>query len=235
MSAPTRLLLVEDDRALAELVRGFLEEQGFEVFVEERGDRVVARVAALEPAVVVLDLGLPGRDGLTVCRELRPQYGGALVILTARGDEVDEVVGLELGADDYVTKPVRPRVLVARIRAALRVRYERRAEGPMDFGPLRIDPSRREVTLDGRPVELSTAEFDLLLVLARAAGRVIGRDAIAEALGTPAYDGLSRTIDLRVSRLRRALGEDPKRPVWIKSVRGAGYLFAGPAPDRGPP
>jgi DNA-binding response OmpR family regulator len=221
------VLLVEDDAPLAELIASYLTEHGFDVIVEPRGDRAEARVRASAPRAVVLDINLPGKDGLAVCRDIRPSYEGAIVMLTARGDDVDEVLGLEIGADDYIAKPVRPRILLARLRAALR-RGEARGASPLRFGPLSIDESRRSVTLRGEMLPMSTAEFDLLLVLAKNAGRVLSREDIAEALGTPAYAGQSRTIDLRVSRLRRILGDDAQTPAFIKSVRGTGYLFAAP-------
>ena len=237
-----RLLIVEDDAELARLVADYLAGAGFEVDVEGRGDRAVSRILAERPDLVVLDLMLPGEDGLSVCRRVRPAYRGAILMLTAQGDEVDEVVGLEMGADDYMAKPVRPRLLLARIRSLLR-RTERKTgttsggvepappvvpETGLRVGDLLVDPARREVELRGRPVALTTAEFDLLELLARHAGEVLTRPDIYRALRGIEYDGLDRSIDLRITRLRRKLGDDARQPTRIKSVRGVGYLLAAP-------
>ena len=235
---PHRILIVEDDAKLAELVREFLEANGFEVQVEPRGDHAVARIIKDEPHLVVLDLMLPGLDGLSVCKEVRPAYGGAILMLTACGDEVDEVVGLEVGADDYMAKPVRPRLLLARINTLLR-RVTSSAgaadDGPgaaaptprrVQIGPLVVDPAVRAVSMEGRQVELTTAEFDLLYYLASHPGEVLTRERIYAELRGIEYDGLDRSMDLRIARLRKKLGDDGKQPRIIKSVRGAGYLLA---------
>ena len=221
-----RVLLIEDDEKLAALVARYLTDQGFAVGVEHRGDAAVARILAEQPDVVVLDLMLPGRDGLTVCREVRPAYTGGILVLTARGDDVDEVVGLELGADDYVTKPVRPRVLLARIRTLLRRTKGDASPGRrrIVLGRLALDSANREVTLDGEAVDLTTAEFDLLWYLASRAGEVVDRDRLYTDVRGIAWDGVDRSIDLRISRLRRKLGDEAGR--IVKSVRGTGYLMA---------
>ncbi len=233
MSDPTpRILVVEDDARLAELVREYLEGAGYEARVETRGDRAVTRIPEEQPDLVVLDLMLPGLDGLEVLRRVRGRYHGSVLILTARGEEIDEVVGLELGADDYMAKPVRPRLLLARVGNLLR-RHRERGErgapeppGRLELGSLVIDPAARTVAVAGRPVELTTAEFDLLWLLATHAGQVLTREQIYGDLRGIAYDGLDRSIDLRVARLRKKLGDDGKQPQHIKSVRGVGYLFA---------
>jgi two-component system response regulator RstA len=177
---------------------------------------------------------LPGMDGFQVCRHLRPGYQGPILILTARDDDLDQILGLELGADDYVTKPVKPRVLLARVRALLR-----RAQAPapaqggpthVGLGSLEVDASRREVTLDGRQVAITTVEFDLLWFLASRAGQVVSRQDLYQAIFHYDYDGLDRSIDVYVSRLRQKLGDDPTAPQFIKTVRGAGYLMAGERP-----
>jgi len=236
---PHRILIVEDDAKLAELVREFLEANGFEVQVEPRGDHAVARIIKDAPHLVVLDLMLPGLDGLSVCKEVRPAYEGAILMLTARGDEVDEVVGLEVGADDYMAKPVRPGLLLARINTLLR-RIVTPSAGAVDdgpgaaavrpqrvqIGPLVVDPAVREVSMEGQQVELTTAEFDLLYYLARHPGEVLTRERIYAELRGIEYDGLDRSMDLRIARLRKKLGDDGKQPRIIKSVRGAGYLLA---------
>jgi two-component system response regulator RstA len=233
-SRPTRVLIVEDDQKLASLVREFLETNGFEAATEARGDRAPARILDEQPDLVILDLMLPGLDGLSVCKEVRPGYQGAILMLTARGDEVDEVVGLEIGADDYMAKPVRPRLLLARIHSLLR-RVGRTpddrggGQGARDqrveVGALLVDAASRSVQLDDRVVELTTAEFDLLWLLARNVGEVVSRERIYAELRGIEYDGLDRSIDLRITRLRKKLGDDGRQPRWIKSVRGAGYLL----------
>jgi DNA-binding response OmpR family regulator len=225
----THILIVEDDLKLAELVRDFLLGAGYRAAVETRGDRAAERIPVEQPELVVLDLMLPGLDGLEVLRRVRRSYQGAVLILTARGEEVDEVVGLELGADDYMAKPVRPRLLLARVQNLLRRHHESRDSGEpgrIALGSLVIDAAARTVSVGGRPVELTTAEFDLLWLLATHAGQVLTREQIYGDLRGIAYDGLDRSIDLRVARLRKKLGDDGKQPQHIKSVRGVGYLFA---------
>jgi two-component system, OmpR family, response regulator RstA len=243
----TRVLLVEDDAKLAALVREFLEASGFHVSVEPRGDHAVGRILGERPDLVILDLMLPGLDGLAICRQVRPHFDGAILMLTARGEETDEIVGLELGADDYLAKPVRPRRLLARVNTLLR-RVERKnsiaststslgtsAEGNskprrLTVGRLVVDAGNRLATMDSEVVDLTTAEFDLLWLLASHAGEVLSRDHIYRELRGMEYDGLDRSMDLRVARLRRKLGDDGKQPRLIKSVRGAGYLLVVGAP-----
>ncbi|MDX9721254.1 MAG: response regulator [Myxococcota bacterium] len=226
-----QILVVEDDRKLAALVEEYLRENGYCVAVEERGDRAVERIVEEQPALVILDLMLPGLDGLSVCRQVRPRYAGLILMLTARGDEVDEIVGLELGADDYLAKPVRPRLLLARVQSLLR-RSSHEAEGragtesqSLALGRLHIEHSSRDVLLDGKRLHLTTAEYDLLWLLARHRGEVLTRDDIYRELRGIVYDGLDRSIDLRVTRLRRKLGDESKPNTIIKSVRGVGYLL----------
>ena len=232
VDGPPRILIVEDDLKLAELVREFLDGAGYRAAVESRGDRAAERIPREQPDLVVLDLMLPGLDGLEVLRRVRGLYHGAVLILTARGEEVDEVVGLELGADDYMAKPVRPRLLLARVGNLLRRRRERETrgsaepQGRIELGSLVIDAAARTVAVAGRPVDLTTAEFDLLWLLAVHAGQVLTREQIYGDLRGIAYDGLDRSIDLRVARLRKKLGDDGKQPQHIKSVRGVGYLLA---------
>ena len=225
----TRILLVEDDLELAKLVVEYLEQNDFAVVVEPRGDRANDAIAQLSPDLVILDIMLPGLDGLTICRQARPVYAGPILMLTARGDELDEVVGLEVGADDYLTKPVRPRVLLARIRTLLR-----RTAGASDAAALRrvevgglaVDAGRRTVSLDGQGVELTSAEFDLLWYLAKHAGEPLSREQIYREVRGIEHDGIDRSIDLRVSRLRSKLGA--RGPKLIKSVRGVGYQLVIP-------
>ncbi len=223
------ILLVEDDRRLAELTAEFLEQNGFSVAIESRGDRALARFAGTKPRIVLLDLNLPGTDGLTICRELRETFDGPILIITAHDSDIDQVVGLEAGADDYVTKPVNPMVLLARTRALLR-RVEAETSstgqgGDIAFGELRISPTSRKVSMADEPVKLTTHEFELLLLLARNAGKVLSRDEIFNHLRGIDYDGTDRSIDGRVSKLRRKLGDSATEPVRIKTVWGKGYLF----------
>lgn len=220
----TKILLVEDDKKLSSLVKEYLEQQGLDVTVEGRGDTANATIDKLKPDLVILDIMLPGMDGLTVCRNARATYHGPIIMLTARGDDLDEVVGLEVGADDYMKKPASPRVLLARIRTLLRRVNAPPVEGPakrLELGPLVIDSGDRSVTMSGREVELTTAEFDLLRLLAQNAGEPISRDQIYQDLRGIDHDGLDRSIDLRISRLRTKLGDEG--PGLIKSVRGVGY------------
>ncbi len=226
---PYRILLVEDDAPLASMVADFLTSNGFEVAIEGRGDTSVNRIVEENPDIVILDVNLPGLDGLTVCREVRPKYAGAIIMLTARGEEVDEVLGLEVGADDYMAKPVRPRALLARLRTHLRRVTPDPADEPsqpIQVGSLVVDASRRSVELDGVELDLTTAEFELLHFLAENAGRALSRNDIYQHIHGMKFDGLDRSIDLRISRLRKKVGDDPAKPKRIKSVRGVGYILA---------
>lgn len=218
------ILIIEDDPELARQISQFFENNGLSAQTEERGDRGAERICAERPSLVVLDLSLPGMDGLSVCRKVRPAYGGPILMLTARGDESDEVAGLELGADDYLAKPVRPRVLLARVRALLR-RHAREPQQLLSIGDLEIDPTAREVSIGGAALPLTSGEFDLLWLLASQAGRVLSREELYRKLTGGAYDELDRAVDLRVSRLRQKL--EARRPgvEIIKTVRGVGYQF----------
>ncbi|MBN2799873.1 MAG: response regulator transcription factor [Deltaproteobacteria bacterium] len=215
----TRVLLVEDDLRLAELVGEYLRASGLEVSHEASGALVVERVLSERPDVVILDLMLPGKDGLTILKELRPSCTVPVLMLTARTEEIDQVLGLELGADDYVAKPVSPRLLLARVKALLR-RGDRDDERKV-LGALTIDVGRREVMISGRPLELTTGEFDLLWVLARSAGQPVSRPDLLRDLRGIDYDGVDRSVDVRVSQLRRKLAEAGAPE--IKTVRGVGY------------
>lgn len=232
-----RILIVEDDERLADLTREYLESNGLVVTHESHGGNAVERIRNERPDLVVLDLMLPGEDGLSICRRVRPFYQGPIIMLTARSDDLDQVLGLEMGADDYVGKPVKPRVLLARIRALLR-----RAGSPagadgegsdasgdepsrLQFNDLVVDRSMREAWLNDESIDLTSAEFDLLWLLARSAGRVLSREEIFTALRGIEYDGQDRSIDVRVSRIRPKIGDDPVHPRRIKTVRSKGYLF----------
>ena len=235
MDKKLRILLVEDDQRLAELIRDYLQQQGFEVLIEGRGDTAPGRILKENPDLLILDLMLPGKDGLSVCQQVRSSYPGPILILTAREDDMDQVAGLELGADDYVKKPIEPRVLLARIRALFR-RMEKGA-GPHDpisstlmpknihVGGLKICFSSRQASLNGQAVDLTTTEFDLLALLASHAGTVLDREQIFSAMRGIDYDGLDRSIDISISRLRKKLEVDPTQPRRIKTIWRQGYLF----------
>lgn len=198
-----QVLIVEDDQRLAELTREYLESNGLRVAIEGDGAVAAARIIAEQPDLVVLDLMLPGEDGLSICRKVRQQYDGPILMLTARTDDTDQIQGLDLGADDYVCKPVRPRLLLARIQALLR-RSEPEpstAQKPrrLQFGPLVVDDALREAWLQGNGIELTSAEFDLLWLLVSNAGRILSREEIFTALRGIGYDGQDRSIDVRIS------------------------------------
>jgi DNA-binding response OmpR family regulator len=219
-------MLVEDDARLAELVTEYLSGYEFAVELVTRGDAALDRFKELVPDVVILDLMLPGLDGMVVCRQIRDQSDVPILILTAREDSYDEVSGLEQGADDFVNKPVQPRVLLARLRALMR---RTQAKSGVDarvlqFGALRIVTSDRSVVWRGQPCVLSNTEYKLLLVLAEAAGRVLSRDALLKKMRGIEFDGLDRSIDNCISKLRRKF--DDAESEKIKTVWGEGYLFS---------
>ena len=225
----TDILLVEDDLRLADLTAEYFEQNGLTVVTESRGDRAIARFRETQPRVVLLDLMLPGKDGLDVCRELRQFFDGPILIFTARDSDIDQVIGLEAGADDYVAKPVDPMVLLARTRALLRRIGLQGATsdspGDIVLGGLRISSASQQVWLDGEPVDLTTQELELLTLLAAQAGHVFSRKEIFRAMRGIEYDGLDRSIDSRVSKLRRKLGDSATHPTRIKTVWGKGYLL----------
>jgi DNA-binding response OmpR family regulator len=221
------IILVEDDLRLSELVGRYLENNGFRVTITNGGDGVVEQVLRESPDLLILDLGLPGQDGLSICKQLRPAYPNPILILTARNNDIDQVLGLELGADDYVIKPVEPRVLLARVNALLR---RSRTHTSADhktwrFGQLLINTVACSVSLDGRSIALSSNEFDLLVCLAAHAGEIQSREALFQKLYRREYDGLDRMLDVRVSHLRRKLGDEADSSRRIKTIWGQGYLF----------
>lgn len=220
-----RILVVEDDRRLAQLVAGYLSEHGHRTELAGTAQEALDSLAQEEVDVALVDLGLPDLDGLELCKRIRPGFDGALIILTARGDTLDEVAGLEAGADDYIAKPLRPEALLARIRAHLRRAGRLQSSSSLRLGRVRIEASTRRVWVDDAETRLSTAEFDLLWFLAQRAGQIVTRESLyAELLGRE-FDGLDRTIDLRVSKLRKRLGDDASCPRILKAIRGSGYLL----------
>jgi two-component system, OmpR family, phosphate regulon response regulator OmpR len=221
-----RLLLIEDDTRLADMVSEYLGKAGFQVIHAENGRRGLALHGREPVDAVILDLMLPDADGLEICRMIRARSDSPILMLTARGDPMDRVVGLEMGADDYLPKPFEPRELLARLRAILR----RRRAGPepdvLRYGRLEIDRGAREVRLDGATRPLTGYQFALLLALAEHAGRVMSRDALMDLIKGEQIEAFDRSIDVHVSRIRAAIEDDPRKPRRVITVRGMGYLFA---------
>jgi DNA-binding response OmpR family regulator len=223
------ILVVDDEPQIVQLVRDYLERAGFEVLVARDGPSALESAARHHPDLVVLDLGLPGLDGLDVTRRLRATSAIPIVMLTARSDETDTLIGLELGADDYVTKPFSPRELVARVRAVLR-RAEAAAQ-PSErvvAGDVELDLPRMRVTAAGRRIELTPTEFGILAVLARSPGRIFTRAQLLDAVHGVTFESYERAIDAHVKNIRRKLEADPRAPRYVQTVFGVGYRFAEP-------
>jgi len=224
-----RILMIEDDAALAALVADYLRPLGLEIVAEGAAGEGLSRLDREDFAAVLLDVMLPDTDGFEVCRRIRAKGSDVPVImLTARGQDEDRIVGLELGADDYLPKPFNPRELLARLRAVLRRRSPAagRSAPPLRFGRLEIDRDARVVRVDGAERALTSYQFDLLVALAESPGRVLGREALMERAGRDAAEAFDRSIDVHVSRIRAAIEDDPRRPRRLLTVRGAGYVFA---------
>ena len=221
-----RILLIEDDPRLAEMVSEYLGQAGFRVAVAGSGNEGLERLEREPFDALVLDLTLPDIDGLEVCRRLRQRADTPVLMLTARGDAMDRVVGLEIGADDYLPKPFEPRELLARLRAILRRRSGPGAGDVLRFGRVEIDRGARALRLDGTERTLTGHQFALLLALAENAGRVMSREALMDQMKGEPLEAFDRSIDVHVSRIRQALEDDPKHPRRILTVRGAGYVFA---------
>ncbi len=224
-----KILVVDDERKMVKLVRTYLEGAGFRVVVAYDGQEALTIFRHEQPDLIVLDLLLPEIDGLDVARAIRRTSNVPIIMLTARAEETDRLIGLELGADDYMVKPFSPRELVARVRAVLR----RVGAGPaqsqlITAGALALDLGRREARLAGQPIPLTTAQFDLLTVLAQHPGQVFSRMQLLDAVQGEAFEGYERTVDAHIKNLRRALGDDPRDPRYILTVRGIGYKFAEP-------
>ncbi|MBE5202323.1 two-component system response regulator RstA [Pectobacterium quasiaquaticum] len=234
-----KIVFIEDDTEVGKLIAAYLGKHDIDVQVEARGDQALAFIEQQQPDLVLLDIMLPGKDGMTICRELRPQYSGPIVLLTSLDSDMNHILALEMGADDYILKITPPAVLLARLRLHLR-QYAAapqtvtenatpttlQVHKSLHFGLLCIDPVNREVTLGQEHIVLSTADFDLLWQLATHAGHIMDRDALLKNLRGVTYDGMDRSIDVAISRLRKKLYDNPLEPFRIKTVRNKGYLFA---------
>jgi len=226
-----RILLIEDDAELAELTLEYLRGFDHQVSHEADGNQAVQRILNDQPDLVLLDIMLPGKNGIDICREVREHYRNPIIMLTARSDQIDQIIGLEIGADDYICKPVEPRLLVARINAISR-RIQRNSsptaatDNLIQVQDLQINSNAREVSHQGQPLSLSTQEYDLLHLLASHAGQVLSREYIFHEVRGLEYDGMSRFVDITISRLRHKIGDDPHQPERIKTVRNRGYLLA---------
>jgi two-component system phosphate regulon response regulator OmpR len=222
-----RILLVEDDTALAAMVAEYLERSGMQVTARENAASGLAALARGTFDALILDVMLPDRDGFDVCREVRSKSQIPIVMLTARGEETDRIVGLELGADDYLPKPFNPRELLARLKAVLRrAGSGKRDDAVLRFGRLEIDRDARAVRVGGDEKTLTAYQFDLLCMLAENAGRVLSRDTIMNRVRGSDHEAFDRSIDVHVSRIRAAIEDDPQRPRRVLTIRGTGYLFA---------
>ena len=227
------ILLIDDDRELGDLLRDYLAREGFRLEVAADGPAGLERARTGAHSLVLLDVMLPGLDGFEVLRELRRGSAVPVIMLTARGEDVDRIVGLELGADDYLPKPFNPREMAARVKAVLRragsAAPPATAPEPegLDFGPLRLDLAGHRAQLAGADLELTPIEFALLRELSRGAGRVLSRDTLLDRVRGREFELFDRSIDVHISHLRQKLGDDPRRPRWIRTVRSVGYVFIG--------
>ncbi|MGB9095332.1 two-component system response regulator RstA [Erwinia sp.] len=238
-----KIVFVEDDQDVGELIAAYLSRHDIEVIVESRGDRAEATIAAAMPDLVMLDIMLPGKDGMTLCRDLRAgqNWSGPIVLLTSLDSDMNHILSLEMGANDYILKTTPPAVLLARLRLHLRqagnssqsdeIAPKVAGQNALRFGSLSIDPVNRQVSLNEDVVALSTADFDLLWELATHAGSILNRDALLKTLRGVSYDGLDRSIDVAISRLRKKLLDSATEPYRIKTIRNKGYLFAPHAWD----
>jgi len=221
-----RLLLVEDDNRLAGMICDYLGENGFDVSHAETGVSAIDMQTAKGFDAIILDLMLPDIDGLEVCRTIKAHEAVPIIMLTAKGDPMDRVIGLEIGADDYLPKPFEPRELLARIRAIMRRGTSTPERTALEFGRLSIDVDAMQASLDDRPCDLTSYQFNLLHVMAQSAGRVLSRDFLMDALKGTDLEAFDRSIDVHISRIRSQIEDDPKKPKRIITLRGAGYVFA---------
>ncbi|GAA0521288.1 two-component system response regulator RstA [Tatumella terrea] len=236
-----KIVYVEDEPEVGELIAAYLGKHDFDVVVETRGDRAEQTIISEQPDLVMLDIMLPGKDGMTLCRDLRTSWNGPIVLLTSLDSDMNHILALEMGANDYILKTTPPAVLLARLRLHLRQSQqnhsvEEHSSGTaparlIRFGTLTIDMLNREVTLADEQIPLSTADFDLLWELASHAGKILNRDALLKTLRGVSYDGMDRSIDVAISRLRKKLHDNATEPFRIKTIRNKGYLFAPQAWD----
>lgn len=225
-SMAARVLVVDDEAQIVRVLRGYLERAGFTVLTAYDGAEALRLARQERPDLIILDLMLPGMDGIDVCRALRKESDVPIIMLTARVEETDRIIGLELGADDYVTKPFSPREVVARVRAVLRrtrPSAEQAGQAVLVVGALRLDEAKRTLTVDGKPVDLTPSEFDILKVMMREPGRVFRREQLLEATQGIAYEGYERTIDTHIKNLRRKIEANPRQPEYLLTVHGVGY------------
>ena len=226
-----KILVVDDDQNICELLRLYIEKEGFDVAISNDGRKALEMFDTENPDLIMLDIMLPELDGWQVCREIRKKSQCPIIMLTAKGEVEDRIIGLELGADDYLIKPFSPRELVARVRALFRRAHQ--ADEPqvevLDFGDLVIDISGHKILVEGKEVDLTASEFKLLTTLARHPGRVYNRMELVEKVLGYDFEGYERTIDSHVKNLRAKLGDDPKKPKWLYTVHGVGYRFEAPA------
>jgi len=221
-----RILLIEDDKRLAGMVKSYLGQFGFSVTAAHSGGDGISLYRRESFDAIILDLMLPDMDGLEVCRQIRADRQARILMLTARGDAMDRIIGLEIGADDYLAKPFEPRELLARLRSILRRARDNDKPEVLRFGRLEIDVGSREVRLGGKPRTLTSYQFALMLSLAQHAGRVMSREALMDLVKNERFEAFDRSIDVHISRIRAAIEDDPKNPRRVITVRGAGYVFA---------
>jgi len=233
---PSKLLVVDDEEKIAKMVGSYLEASGYEAILAFSGDEALSKFASESPECVILDINMPGKDGLEVAREIRKTSSAPIIFLSARAEEIDKILGLELGGDDYVTKPFSPRELVSRVKAVLR-----RSSSPttqsssidatsvaLNCGDIEVDTAKRTVRCRGRPIELTTVQFNILAFLMKRPGRVYSRIEILEGAAGIEYEGYERTLDVHIKNLRKALGDDTDTPKYIGTVRGVGYKLIEP-------
>lgn len=232
MKPTPHVLLVEDDTRLRHLVADYLQANSFTVTQFASGEGLIKSMQRKNVDIIILDIMLPGEDGLHLCKQIRTFYDGPLLFMTAKNEDIDQIIGLEMGADDYVVKPVEPRLLLARMHALLRrqkLQPSYTITNKVEFGKLTVDKEARSAVLDQQNVELTSHEFDLLWMLAEHAGEVVSRDQLYTDLLGREYDGLDRSIDVRISRLRKKLNDDAQKPYRIKTIWGKGFFFVADA------
>lgn len=225
MSVAKHILVVEDDTSLAEWISDYLLDHGYGVTVASQGDFALEMIADEMPDLVLLDVMMPVKNGFDVCKEARAFYTGPILFMTACVEDGDEIRGLDAGADDYLTKPIRPQVLLARIKALLRRMSDEEQKQQLVFDSLVLNATAKSVTIDKQPLDLNANEFDVLWLLALKAGTIVSRNELVAQLRGIEYDGLDRSVDIRISRLRKKLQEALSQPYKVKTIRGKGYLF----------